>query len=211
VTGGACARTQPVLAEGVRCTHERRRAVNAQRHEWFLQQVFGHRQAVMRYLRRFRFGQDDSEDLVQEALLRMYSLPDAGSVQSPRAMLFSIVHNLAVERLRRVGTQATDTVAEIETLGVFSSEAGPEQQADASQRFGRFNAIVSELPPVCRRAFVLRKIYGLSPEEIAQVLGSTVSTIEKHVAKGMVRCRDRMMEFGMLDAQAGDVRGRKTP
>ncbi len=185
--------------------------MNAQRHEWFLQQVYGHRQAAMRYLRRFGLGPQDGEDLLQEALLRMYALPDAGSVQSPRAMLFSIVHNLAVERHRRASTQATDAVAEIDALGVFSSEAGPEQQADASHRFGRFSAIVSDLPPVCRRAFVLRKIYGLSPEEIAQVLGCTVSTIEKHVAKGMVRCRDRMMELGMLDEQAGDVRGRKTP
>ncbi|MBS0388849.1 MAG: sigma-70 family RNA polymerase sigma factor, partial [Proteobacteria bacterium] len=139
--------------------------MNAQRHDWFLQQVFGHRQAVSRYLRRFRLGEEDSEDVLQEGLLRMYALPDTGSVQSPRAMLFSIVHNLAVERLRRTSGQATDAVAEIEALDVFSSEAGPEQQADASDRFKRFCAIVAELPPVCRRAFVLRKIYGLSPEE----------------------------------------------
>ena len=57
---------------------------------------------------------------------------------------------------------------------------------------------VDSLPPVCRRAFVLRKVYKLSHGEIAEVLGITPSTIEKHVVKGMIRCRDYLRERGAL-------------
>jgi DNA-directed RNA polymerase specialized sigma24 family protein len=56
------------------------------------------------------------------------------------------------------------------------------------------------LPPLCRRVFVLRKVYRLSHDEIAEVLGVSHSTIEKHVAKGLIRCRDYLRDAGLLDA-----------
>jgi predicted site-specific integrase-resolvase len=43
----------------------------------------------------------------------------------------------------------------------------------------------------------------LSHHEIAEVLGVAYSTIEKHVAKGLVRCRDHLRRAGMLDASDG--------
>jgi DNA-binding transcriptional ArsR family regulator len=48
--------------------------------------------------------------------------------------------------------------------------------------------------------FVLRKVYKLSHAEIAEVLGVSHSTIEKHVAKGLMRCREYLREHGLLDA-----------
>jgi RNA polymerase sigma-70 factor (ECF subfamily) len=71
---------------------------------------------------------------------------------------------------------------------------------------------VDRLPPLCRRVFVLRKVYKLSHTEIAEVLGVSHSTIEKHVAKGLLRCRDYLRDQGMLDASepvgSGDIRRR---
>jgi RNA polymerase sigma-70 factor (ECF subfamily) len=48
--------------------------------------------------------------------------------------------------------------------------------------------------------FVLRKVHKLSHAEIAQVLGVSHSTIEKHVAKGLMRCREYLRDQGLLDA-----------
>jgi hypothetical protein len=51
--------------------------------------------------------------------------------------------------------------------------------------------------------FVLRKAYRLSDHDIAEVLGVTHNSIEKHVAKGLVRCRDYLRRAGLLDALQG--------
>jgi RNA polymerase sigma factor (sigma-70 family) len=168
-----------------------------ERHDWFLNQIFRHRAALHRYLQRFTSGAEDVEDLVQETYVRMYSLPDYRKIESPRALLFRIAHNMAVERARRQSTQATDSVADLELLNVYSTEAPADEQIDARQRFESFCAAVDRLPPLCRRVFVLRKVYRLSHDEIAEVLGVSHSTIEKHVAKGLVRCRDYMRGTGM--------------
>ena len=171
-----------------------------ERHDWFLNQIFRHRAALHRYLRKFTSGAEDIEDLVQETYVRVYALPDYRAVNSSKALLFRIAHNLAVERARRQSIQATDSMADLELLSVYSSEAPPEQQIDARRRFESFCAAVDRLPPLCRRVFVLRKVYKLSHAEISEVLGVSHSTIEKHVAKGLMRCRDYLQQQGLLGA-----------
>ena len=178
------------------------------RHDWFVNQVFQHRAALHRYLGKLTSGAEDIEDLVQETYVRMYALPDFHLVESPRALLFRIAHNLAVERARRHKIQATDTVADLETLSVFSEEAPPDEQTDARRRFESFCVAVERLPPVCRRVFVLRKVHKLSHAEISEVLGLSESTIEKHVAKGLVRCREYLRELGLLDVADSKARSR---
>jgi RNA polymerase sigma-70 factor (ECF subfamily) len=169
------------------------------RHEWFLNQIFHHRAALHLYLRRLVSSTDDLEDLVQETYVRVYALPDYVGVDSPKALLFRIAHNLAVERARRQKAHDTDTVGNLEVLKLHSPDVSPDEQADAHRRFEAFCTAVDRLPPLCRRVFVLRKVYKLSPVEISEVLGVSHSTIEKHVAKGLLRCRDYLREIGMLD------------
>ena len=178
------------------------------RHDWFVNQVFQHRGALHRYLGKLTSGAEDIEDLVQETYVRMYALPDFHLVESPKALLFRIAHNLAVERARRHKAQATDTVGDLEALTVFSEEAPPEDQTDARRRFESFCAAVERLPPTCRRVFVLRKVHKLSHAEISEVLGVSESTIEKHVAKGLVRCREYLRELGLLDVVDSKARSR---
>jgi len=178
--------------------HEGRCEFMADRHEWFLNQIFRHRAELQRYLQRFTSGAEDIDDLIQEAYVRIYSLADYETVDSPKAYLFTTARNLAIERARRNVSHGTDLVADFEQLNLSSLESAVDLQVDARRRFESFCAEVDHLPPVCRRAFVLRKVYKLSHSEIAEVLGISPSTIEKHVAKGMIRCRDYLRERGLL-------------
>ena len=170
-----------------------------ERRKRLLDQIFGYRAALQKYLRKFTAGAEDVEDLVQEAYVRMCAIPDGQVVEAPRALLFRIARNLAVDRARRKVSHATDDVADFEPLNVSSEEAEPDEQVDLRRCFESFCAAVDSLPPLCRRVFVLRKVYQLSHAEIAQVLGVSHSTIEKHVAKGLVRCRDQLRSLGLLD------------
>jgi RNA polymerase sigma-70 factor (ECF subfamily) len=169
------------------------------RHDWFLNQVFCHRPMLQRYLRTYLSLDEDIEDVIQDTYLRIYGIQDYTSVESPKALLITIAHNLAVELGRRRVSRATDAVADFDALGVSSNTPHIEDQLDARRRFEAFCSAVESLPPVCRRVFVLRKVYKLSQAEISAVLGISQSTIEKHVAKGLVRCRDHLREHDPSD------------
>ncbi len=99
-------------------------------------------------------------------------------------------------------------MGDLESLSVFSEEAPPDEVTDARRRFESFCVAVERLPPVCRRVFVLRKVHKLSHTEISEVLGLSESTIEKHVAKGLVRCREYLRELGLLDLVDSKARSR---
>jgi RNA polymerase sigma-70 factor (ECF subfamily) len=173
------------------------------RHEWFLNQVFRHRAMLQGYLRRYLNSAEDIEDVIQDTYLRIYGIRDYTAVESPKALLVTIAHNLAVELGRRRVARATDATEDLDALGVSSNSPQQEQQLDARRRFEAFCAAVDGLPPICRRVFVLRKVYKLSQAEISAVLGISQSTVEKHVAKGLVRCRDYLREY--------DLTGKATP
>lgn len=160
---------------------------------------------LRKYLRRYLSTDEDIEDVIQDTYLRIYGITDYSAVESPKAMLLTIAHNLAVECRRRRSSRATDAVADVDSIGVASNGPQLEDQLDARRRFEAFCAAVDSLPPICRRVFVLRKVYKLSQADISAVLGISESTIEKHVAKGLVRCRDHLRERGLTNsASASD-------
>jgi RNA polymerase sigma factor (sigma-70 family) len=177
------------------------------RREWFLNQVFCHRAALQRYLRKYLNSTEDVEDVIQDTYLRVYAIKDYAQVESPKAMLLTIAHNLAVELQRRRASRATEAVADFEALSVLDSEPHVEERWEARRHFEAFCAAVDSLPPICRRVFVLKKVYRLSQAEIAAVLGVSQNTIEKHVAKGLLRCRDYLRERGVEIASARSESG----
>ena len=179
------------------------------RRQRLIEQFVAQRASLRGYLRKLTRDAEDIEDLIQETFVRVCAMSVEGTleVESPRALLYRIAHNLVIDRARQCATRATDTVGDFEPLNVLSPEAPPDEQADVRCRFESFCEAVDTLPPLCRRVFVLRKVYQLSHAEIAEVLGVSHSTIEKHVAKGLLRCRDRLRHQGMLDESEAGGRG----
>ncbi|MEN1395628.1 sigma factor-like helix-turn-helix DNA-binding protein, partial [Pseudomonas aeruginosa] len=54
---------------------------------------------------------------------------------------------------------------------------------------------LNELPPLCRESFLLRKLEGLSHNEIAAHLNISRSLVEKHIVNAMRHCRLRMQAW----------------
>lgn len=130
-------------------------------------------------------GRDDADDLVQEAYARVLKMPDYRSIVTPRAFVLAIVHNLALERLRRASVVRIDLLASLEVLEV--ADPAPDAFAIAAGRseMQRLLHLIDSLPPQCARVMRMRKIQGMSPAAIAEALSLSVSTVEKHIAKGL--------------------------
>lgn len=120
--------------------------------------------------------------------MRAYSAERDQPVRSPKAFLFRIARNVALNELARKSRLLTDYIEDSTSLGIEDKGPTPEQHVINQQRLEVFCQAVAVLPPQCRRAFLLRKVYGLSHKEIAAEMGISVSTVEKHIAQGLRRC-----------------------
>lgn len=149
----------------------------------------------------------DTDDLIQEAYARLWTA-DMHAVRQPRAYFYATVRNLLAERARRARIVPMERMGEVEALRILSEEPGPERRASARQELERLLQAVDGLPAQCRRAFELRKFQGLSQRQIAAAMGIAEKTVEKHLAKALVRIGRAMRDAGEDGGEAERVRVR---
>lgn len=148
----------------------------------------GHLPLLRRFLARLLPRKHDIDDVAQEAYLRAFQAEKQTTVHSPRAFLFRIARNIALNELNRKSRVMTDYIEDSLARDVLDDTGGPDEHAAQQQRLALFCEAVATLPVQCRRTFLLMKVYGHSQKEVARELGIAVSTVEKHVASGLLRC-----------------------
>jgi RNA polymerase sigma factor (sigma-70 family) len=136
------------------------------------------------------------EDIVQETYVRICAVKNTVQIQHPRSFLYRTARNLALDHLKRAETR-TSVSMEDESLDLDADVDDLDQvynQVSATQEFEHFCEAVRHLPLQCRKAFVLKKVYGYSQKEIAESLNISENTVEKHIAMGLSRCRQFMLQ-----------------
>ncbi|MEQ9463547.1 MAG: RNA polymerase sigma factor [Haliea sp.] len=151
-----------------------------------------HQGFLRRFLGRFLTDPRDVEDVSQEAYLRAFQAEQTQTVRSPKAFLFRVAKNLALNELSTRSRALTDYIEEASGAGEPSASHCLEEQLQGEQRLALFSRAAARLPPQCRRAFLMRKVYGYTHREIADRLGVSTSTVEKHIATGLYRCSQFM-------------------
>jgi RNA polymerase sigma factor (sigma-70 family) len=155
------------------------------------------RSSLHRFIAKFLSRPQDIEDVAQEAYLRAFDAERSGeTVRSPKAFLFRIAKNVALNELALKSRQLTVYIEDSISRDVIGEDCPAEDQAMGKEKLAMFCRAVVTLPVQCRRAFLLRKVHGLSHKEIAEQLGLSVSTVEKHVASGLLRCSTYLREGG---------------
>ena len=149
-----------------------------------------HQLFLKKFLSRFLYNQQDIDDVAQETFLRAYQAEQDKNIEKPKAFLFQIAKNIALTELTRKSRQITDCIAEMDDSVVIDGMATTEQEVEARQHLGLYCEAVASLPVQCRRVYLLRKVHGLSHKEIAARTGLSVSSVEKHLLKGVLKCRE---------------------
>ena len=118
------------------------------------------------------------EDVVQDAFVRLMQSDE--QPRNVRAWLYTAVRNRAVDTLRRRNPLLTD-VAPQDLEGLISDEEAQER----SQREAELWTLIDALPPRCREVLLMAKRDGMTYAEIAEALGISVKTVEKHMSKAL--------------------------
>ena len=148
--------------------------------------------ALKRFASRYLRKPQDIEDVVQEACVKALEAQNKRQIDRPKSYLYRTTRNLALKQLAKSAYRLNDDVGDFDDLGVIENSQTLENQFEARQQFELFCSAVRQLPLKCRRVFILRRVYGFKPREIAERLGISIKTVEAHLAKGIVRCTEYM-------------------
>lgn len=133
------------------------------------------------------------EDIVQETYVRICEVSEREAIQYPRSFLFKVARNLALDHIKRAESRLSVSMDDDQDSDLLIEEQLSDDdeifnQVAAKEEFALLCEAVRELPLQCRRAFVLKKVYGYTQKEIALDLNISESTVEKHIATGIKRC-----------------------
>ena len=168
------------------------------RQAWYDREVQVHASDVLGWLQRRFPDLRDPQNLVQDALLRVWRRSQTQPVPSaPRALLFVTARNLALDELRRNQVIAMDGIAEMDELLVAANEPTAAAAAATREELELLTLAIQSLPERCRKVLTLRKIYAMSQKEIAAALGISEHTVEVQVANGMRRCAAFLAKHGL--------------
>jgi RNA polymerase sigma-70 factor (ECF subfamily) len=145
---------------------------------------------LKQYLLRFLVRQQDIEDVVQETFLRAYESEKNQPIRSPRSFLFKVAKNLALNELDRKAAQLMSYVGDMEALPLVDRRPSVEDDIEEQQKLAACTIAMASLSKQCRRALVMRKVFGFSHKEIARRMDLSVRTVEKHLAKALQRCQE---------------------
>jgi RNA polymerase sigma-70 factor (ECF subfamily) len=161
------------------------RRVDDERALWLAANVLPHEAVLRAWLRSHRLIQADVEDVLQETYAAVAGLERVDHIRDSRTYLFSVARRLMVRCLRRKRVISIDAMAEIDISELPADEPSLEAQTDSGEELRRVVAQIDMLPAKCRRAFLLRKVDGMSQAQIAAEMGIAESTVEKHLGKAL--------------------------
>jgi RNA polymerase sigma factor (sigma-70 family) len=148
---------------------------------------------LRRYARTFVRDAEAADDLVQDTLERAISRwhlrPSDGDT---RTWLFTILHNLAVNHLRRAARRGWEVP--LDDAGE-SDVAVPSTQEDALRRDAILRA-VGQLPDDQRSVLLLVSIEDVSYAEAARILDIPIGTVMSRLARARARLLKLLEEEG---------------
>ena len=141
-----------------------------------------------------------AEDAAQEAFLSAYRNVGRMRGANVRSWLLRIASNACIDELRRrrrrpqVSLEAPSVRDgdDERPLELADPAAGPEQVTVTGEVSEALQAQLQRLPPDQRLAVILCDIEGLSYNEIAVSMASSVGTVKSRISRGRARLREAL-------------------
>lgn len=157
-------------------------------------------------------NRDAAADVVQESYARFLRLQQSSvPIAEPRALLFQTARHVMVDLYRRERLREHDDLHALEESEqpAAPSHLQPDAVLASAQAVRAYVRTIEALPPRCREAFILHVFDDMPYAQIARHMGTSVSMIEKHIARGRLACRacERQLQGGVSpSAVAADLR-----
>ncbi|NVJ51566.1 MAG: sigma-70 family RNA polymerase sigma factor [Gammaproteobacteria bacterium] len=168
------------------------------RTQLFNQYILQHSSGAFAMALQMLRSREEAKDVMQDAccaLLRQARLPEDS--QQFRMLLYKVVRNKAIDRLRALKVRQSDSFAEHEetlALPVSFSDGGgnPEAQIQLQQQMTLLKTALSQLSAEHRDILLLKDWQGFSYAEIAEILDIEPGTVMSRLHRARLAIREQM-------------------
>ena len=137
------------------------------------------------------------EDVVQESFLKAYRRLDSFHHQSSfYTWIYRIATNTILDFLKRRGRSPIQAVEDPEILVQSEPIDGfaPDAEMEREEVAQVTRQILAELPDIFRTVLVMREFEERPYQEIADILGISIGTVESRLFRARARFRERLLK-----------------
>jgi RNA polymerase sigma-70 factor (ECF subfamily) len=131
---------------------------------------------------------DDVEDIVQDTFIKSYEAGLKQEIKFERTYMLKTARNLALNHIGKASERKNQSLDDMQNLPSNLTSKSLETEVESKERFLHFCRATDTLSVEVKRVFLFKKVYGMSQKDIADHIGLSESTVEKHVAKGLLQC-----------------------
>jgi len=151
---------------------------------------------ILNLVHQFLGDRGESEDVVQEIFVKVFRKLDSFHFRSSfYTWLYRIAVNTAADYRKR--RQRQEVGMSLEALPPVFEDASPlgrkpDRALLAEELRTRIDQAVEALPEPFRTVLVLREFEGCSYEEMAEILGCSIGTVESRLFRARQRLREKL-------------------
>lgn len=169
-------------------------------HEAFEELVTRHQYAVVGTVAKMLGNHSEAEDIAQQVFLRLWkSAPRYKATAKFTTYLFTITRNLVFNETRRKSRRNEQSLQEQEDDWYqqfpVESHTRPDEQILQTELQQAVDKAVVSLPEKQRMAVILRRYENMPYEEIASVLGLSVSAVKSQLFRARSSLREALRQF----------------
>jgi len=155
-------------------------------------------------IRHYTRNATQVEDIVQDTFLKAYRRLDTFQRQSSfSTWLYRIAVNTALDFLKRAGRNPVLSVEDPEMIRPTPGPGGlgaPDARLQREEIARITHEVLDELPEIFRTVLVLREFEEMAYQDMADLLGISIGTIESRLFRARARFKDTLLrlhpEFG---------------
>lgn len=148
-----------------------------------------HYDELVDHVRR-RFGDRGfAREVVHDVCVQLLEKREKDNVRTPLALLRKISHDQAINRYRSERRSQSWLIEMPEPLEAVCTAPSPPRRYESARELELLTEAISQLPERCQMVFVMHKIHELPQAEVAERMGISLKTVEKHLRLGLAACR----------------------
>jgi RNA polymerase sigma-70 factor (ECF subfamily) len=138
--------------------------------------------AIFRHCYFRIFDRERGKDLMQETFVRAWGYLASGKkVDNMRAFLYRIANNLIIDEIRKKKEVSLDDLQQKGWDPGYDGVTDMQRHVEEGKIFSMLHRVQKDY----REVIIMRYIDGLSPAEIAEILGESANTISVRLHRGI--------------------------
>lgn len=157
----------------------------------FINNVLPMKDKMLRLARNILRHREDSEDLVQEAMIKLWKKKDdLKSCESLTALVMITTKNLCIDKLRAQKRKFVN-IDEIEIAEQSNDRLTIEEQNDT---FNKVKLIIESLPINQKIIVHMKDVEGMSNEEIAKIMNIEIVSVRVNLSRARKTIREQFVK-----------------